>query len=154
MLNYETIIMKNQTATILLVVVAIAFASGGMVYVFKDESFLNKKIRILLILVCVVLIGVVLSLTISSLSDAYHDIYNKSYISVTGSFTVTEPFEVITNRSTASDTKEIIIVHSDGTTEELILRMNIVSIPDGSYNGTFVYSERTKILLDWDAVTE
>jgi uncharacterized membrane protein len=146
--------MKNQTATILLVAAAIVFAIGGMIFVFKDESFLNKKIRILLILVCVALIGVVLSLTTSSLSDAYHDIYNKSYISVTGSFTVTEPFEVITNRSTASDTKEIKIVHSNGTIEELVLRMNIVSIPDGSYNGTFVYSERTKILLDWDAITE
>lgn len=153
-LSYEAIIMKNQTATIVLVVVAIAFAVGGMIYVFKDKSFLNKKIRVLLISICLILIGVILSLTISSLSDAYYDIYEKSYNSVTGSFTVTEPFEVITNRSTASDTKEITIIHSDGITEVLVLRMNVVSIPDGSYNGVFVYSERTKILLNWEAVAE
>ena len=104
--------------------------------------------------ICFILIIVILLLSISSLSDAYNDIRNKSYVSVAGTFTVTEPFEIIINRSTASDTKEIIIVHSDGTTEELVLRMNIVSIPDGSYNGTFVYSERTKILLDWDVETE
>ena len=153
-LNYEQIIFRNYISTIIIDVVALIAMIGCIVLVFRSKDLFNKKLLMLVNFICFILIIVILLLSISSLSDAYNDIRNKSYVSVAGTFTVTEPFEIIINRSTASDTKEIIIVHSDGTTEELVLRMNIVSIPDGSYNVTFVYSERTKILLDWDVETE
>ena len=153
-LSYEQIIFRNYLASIILGVFALIAAIVCAISQFRDKNFLNKTCRILIMLVLFALVIVIIALAISMFGDAYYYIHNKSYISVVGSFTVTEPFEVITNRSTESDTKEIKIIHADGTTEELVLRMNIVSILDGSYNGTFVYSERTKILLDWDAVAE
>lgn len=153
-LSYEQIIFRNYLASIILDVVVLIAVIGCIVMLFRDHDFLNQTLRKLIIFVCFILILAILLLSISSLSDAYYDIHNESYVSVVGTFTVTEPFEVITNRSTAFHTKEVKIIHPDGTTEELVLTMTAVSIPDGSYNGMFIYSERTKILLDWDAVPE
>ena len=153
-LSYEQIIFRNHLALIILGVVGLIACIGCIVMLFRANDFLNKKLRTLIIFVLFALVVLIIVLAIGLLSDAFYDIKNKSYISVTGDFTVIEQFEVITNRSTASDTKEIKIILPDGTTEELVLRMNIVSIPDGSYSGTFVYSERTKILLNWEAVAE
>lgn len=152
-LSYEQIIFRNYLALIILGVVVLVAVIGCIVMLFRTNDFLNKTLRTLIIFVLFALVVIIIVLAIGLFSDAFYDINNKSYISVTGSFTVTEPFEVITNRSTASHTKEIKIIHPDGTTEELVLKMAAVSIPDGSYNGMFVYSERTKILLNWDAVT-
>ena len=150
--NYGQIIFRNHVATLIIVFFALISAAGCIIFLIRSEDFLNKNLRMLLIFTCLILIIAILLLSISLLSDAYYDIRNQAYISVTGEITVSEPFEIIVNRSTSSDTKTVKIYHSNGTIDELELRMNVVSIPNGSYVGRIVYSERTKILVDWEEI--